>query len=180
MLLLDDTSSAALCADKRIPQSAAHLASAMARAWPRLAGRVTYVEQRLEDIELGPDDVVVSAHACGALTDVVLTRAVDAGARVAVLPCCHDENTCDAGALSGWIDLSLAVDVTRARRLAARGYHVYTQLIPPEITPKNRLLLGAPDVTSSSEQRASPPEQRASPPELPALPPELPPSSRPS
>jgi SAM-dependent methyltransferase len=143
MLLLDDSSEVALCADKRLPPSAGLLADAMTKAWPRLAGRVTYVESRVEEVSLHSDDVVVSTHACGALTDLVLARAVDAGARVAVLPCCHDEDTCDAGALAGWVDISLAIDATRAHRLAAHGYEVHTQLIPESITPKNRLLMGS-------------------------------------
>ena len=33
------------------------------------------------------------------------------------------------------------MDVTRATRLQAAGYRVVAQLIPAEITPKNRLLL---------------------------------------
>ena len=65
-------------------------------------------------------------------------------ARVAVLPCCHDLGTCDAGDLTGWIDGPLAVDVVRAMRLRQQGYRVRTQAIPAEITPKNRLLLGEP------------------------------------
>lgn len=144
MLLLDDTSEVALCADRRLPKSARELATALTRAWPRLEGRVTYVERAVEEIELTSNDVVVSTHACGALTDVVVARASAARARIAVLPCCHDEDTCDAGAIRGWVDVSLAIDVTRAQRLAACGYDVHTQLIPAAITPKNRLLLGEP------------------------------------
>ena len=144
MLLLDDTSPAALCADKRLPPSAERLSRVMLDAWPRLHGRIQYEERSVEDITLGEDDVVVSTHACGALTDTVLRRAVAARARVAVLPCCHDAETCDAGALEGWVDLSLAIDTTRARWLAAQDYAVYTQLVPEAITPKNRLLLGEP------------------------------------
>jgi len=34
--------------------------------------------------------------------------------------------------------------VMRAVRLEQRGYHVRTQTIPAEITPKNRLLVGEP------------------------------------
>ena len=153
MLLLDDTSEAALCVDRRVPQSAAQLSEAMLRAWPRLAGRITYEQRPVEEITLQHDDVVVSAHACGALTDLVLARAVAAGANVAVLPCCHDEDTCDAGALDGWVDVSLAIDATRARWLAAQGYSVYTQLVPATITPKNRLLMGErrPDVPTPDE-----------------------------
>jgi hypothetical protein len=86
----------------------------------------------------------VSSHACGDLTDRVLALAVAAHARVAVLPCCHDFATGDAGELSGWVDPALAIDVLRAVRLKRQGYRVWTQAIPVDITPKNRLLLGAP------------------------------------
>ena len=86
----------------------------------------------------------MSSHACGALTDRVLARAVDVRARVAVLPCCHDLETCDAGALAGWLESPTAVDVVRAMRLEQQGYRVWTQTIPAAITPQNRLLLGQP------------------------------------
>ncbi len=144
MLLLDDTSSEAVAADARLPASARPLSEALCRAWPRLEGRVRLVEQPIDDVALARGDVVVSTHACGALTDRVLGRAASARARVVVLPCCHDEATCDAGDLDGWMDPSLAIDVTRARRLASLGYVVHTQLLPAEITPKNRLLFGDP------------------------------------
>jgi SAM-dependent methyltransferase len=144
MLMLDDTSERALGVDTRLPESAPKLAEALVRAWPRLAGRVTLEQRPVEDVELLPGDLVVSSHACGALTDRVLARAVAARARVVVLPCCHDEATCDAGSLDGWMDASLAIDVTRAARLRAQGYAVHTQRIPEAITPKNRLLFGEP------------------------------------
>lgn len=144
MLLLDDTSPSALCVDKRIPKSAERMRGGLIAAWPRLEGRITYEEKSIADVKLEPSDVIVASHACGALTDVVLHRAVAAGARVAVLPCCHDEDTCDAGNLEGWMDIATAIDVTRARRLALCGYDVHTQLVPASITPKNRLLLGSP------------------------------------
>jgi hypothetical protein len=38
----------------------------------------------------------------------------------------------------------LAIDVLRAVRLEQQGYRIWTQTIPADITPKNRLLLGAP------------------------------------
>jgi len=61
-----------------------------------------------------------------------------------VLPCCHDFATCDAGHLTGWIAEALAIDILRAVRLEQQGYRIWTQAIPADITPKNRLLLGAP------------------------------------
>ena len=59
---------------------------------------------QLDEVDILPTDIVVSVHACGALTDLVLARAVNARARVAVLPCCHDIEVSGAGALTGWMD----------------------------------------------------------------------------
>jgi hypothetical protein len=144
MLLLDDTSPVAIAVDTRLPPSAAKLAAALTREWPRLAGRVTLEERPIGDVVIEPGDVVVSAHACGSLTDEVLDGAIAARARVVVLPCCHEKATCDRGGVDGWVDAPLAIDVTRAGRLRASGYAVYTHLIPATITPKNRLLMAEP------------------------------------
>jgi hypothetical protein len=144
LLLLDDSSPTALVVDPALPPSAEKIHAALVEQWPRLAGRVTFCEAPLEAEPLTASDLVVSSHACGALTDQVLAAAVAAGARVSVLPCCHDVETCDAGALGGWLDAPLAIDVIRAVRLEQHGYRVWTQEIPAEVTPKNRLLLGAP------------------------------------
>ena len=144
MLLLDDTSPTALAVDPAPPPSSAKLHAAIVAAWPRLSGRIAFATARIEDVEIRSDDVVVSCHACGALTDRILDRAAAARARVAVLPCCHDLAAGDAGDLGGWVDRALAIDIVRAQRLQQRGYRIRTQEIPPAITPKNRLLIGAP------------------------------------
>jgi methyltransferase family protein len=144
LLILDDSSPDAVVVDTAVPPSAAKVHDAIVGAWPRLAGRVAFVGGPLDAIEILPADLVVSSHACGRLTDVVLERAAAARARVAVLPCCHDLAACDAGALSGWLDGPLAIDVVRAQRLVTQGYRVWTQTIPAAITPKNRLLIGGP------------------------------------
>ena len=150
MLLLDDTSPEAVVVDPRRPPSADALHAAIVGAWPRLGGRIRWIEAPLDAVTLTSGDVVVSSHACGALTDRVLDAAVAAGAPVAVLPCCHDAETCDPGPLGGWMDLALAVDTLRAVRLADCGYAVWTQRIPADITPKHRLLLGVPGAQSPS------------------------------
>jgi len=144
MLLLDDSSPGAIAVDASLPASAARLHEVLVDEWPRLRDRLALVAAPLDDVSLHEDDLVVSSHACGALTDVILAHAITARARVAVLPCCHDVETCDAGTLTGWIDAALAIDVRRAARLEHAGYRVWTQTIPAAITPKNRLLLGAP------------------------------------
>ena len=152
MLILDDSSPTAIAIDKTLPASSPRLRDAIVATWPRLSGRVSFVEGPLESVEIQPGDVVVSSHACGALTDLVLDRAAAAKARVAVLPCCHDraprlgsgQVINDAGPLTGWVDSALAIDIRRAQRLEQRGYDVRTQAIPAAITPKNRLLMGEP------------------------------------
>jgi len=143
LLLLDDSSPDALVVDRVVPPSAGPVADALTRVWPRLAGRVRFLSGDLGALALTAADLVVSSHACGALTDAVLRRAADAGARVAVLPCCHDTDACDTGALGGWLDPAMAIDVMRVVELERRGYRVWTQQIPVAITPKNRLLLAA-------------------------------------
>ena len=146
MLLLDDTSPEALAVDINLPQNAHRLSHEFIETWPRLRQRIRYVEAAIETIEILSSDLVMSVHACGPLTDTVLDRAVEAGARVAVLPCCHDLERCDTGGLDGWLDGPTAVDVTRAARLRACGYRVLTRCIPEDITPKNRLLIGHPEI----------------------------------
>lgn len=151
LLLLDNSSSLALAVDRRIPEQAAKLSACLVECWPRLAGRVEFLEMDLQQVTLQPDDLVVSVHACGGLTDLVLEQALTAGSRVAVLPCCHDLATGGLGGLQGWLDGPLAQDVLRATRLSEMGYRVVTQRIPGDITPKNRLLLGEPAVAGRSE-----------------------------
>lgn len=141
MLLLDDSSPTALVVDRKLPASGEKLHHALVQAWPRLSGRISFVECELDEVEITSTDVVVSSHACGGLTDLILEKAAAARARVAVLPCCQNLATCDAGDLSGWVDGALAIDIVRALRLQAQGYTIRTQSIPAEITPKNRLLI---------------------------------------
>ena len=143
LALMDASFTDVSCVDSRPPKSAATLAQAMTARWTQLA-RVRYGSAELESAEVRPGDLVVSAHACGVLTDRVIDRVIAARARVAVLPCCHEIGASPDGGLSGWLEPTLAIDVTRAARLEAAGYAVSTRTIDPAITPKNRLLLAAP------------------------------------
>jgi hypothetical protein len=144
LLLIDDSSPDAHCFDPRKPLSAGRLSIALEARWPRLAGRVHYHAAPLEDATITSDAAVVSVHACGKLTDRVLDAAIDARARVAVMPCCHDLDRSDDGSLRGWLPGAMAVDVVRAQRLRTAGYRVRTRTIDADITPQNRILLGEP------------------------------------
>jgi hypothetical protein len=149
MLLLDDSSSEVRLVDPHLPPSSDVLHRAMLAAWPRLDGRVFFEPRAISDVVVCADDVVVSVHACGGLTDQVIGAAVEARARLAVMPCCHDLDASDTGSLTGWLDGPVAVDVVRAAHLRARGWNVWTQLIPAAITPHNRLLLAAPPAATA-------------------------------
>jgi hypothetical protein len=144
MLLLDDSSPEALIVDQALPASCQTLAHAMAAEWPRLQGRVVRVETALDRVPLTTDDVVVSIHACGALTDTVIGLSTASRSRLAVMPCCHDLDSAPTGGLTGWLNGPLAVDVVRASNLRALGWEVWTQTIPEAITPHNRLLMAQP------------------------------------
>ena len=142
MLILDDSSKTAIAVDKKIPSNAEKLSIALKTSWPRLKDRVLFKQIPLQELAILPDDIVVSAHACGSLTDLILDKAIDQHARVAVLPCCHDLKESSTDGLEGWMDKTLAVDTARAVKLRSKGYTVVTQKIPSDITPKNRLLMG--------------------------------------
>ena len=144
LMILDNSSPQALAVDCAIPGSAHRLHTILVETWPRLENRIEFKEAAVEKIALDSADLIVSVHACGGLTDLVLERAVTANARLAVLPCCHDLDEADQGGLGGWLDGPLAVDITRANQLRNRGYKISTQQIPNDITPKNRLLMGEP------------------------------------
>jgi SAM-dependent methyltransferase len=142
MLILDDTSETALAVDKAIPENARKLSGALMESWPRLKNRIIFQEASIENITVLPQDIVVSVHACGPLTDLVLDKAAERHARVAVLPCCHDAKLCPTDGLEGWMAPDLAIDAARALKLKSMGYKILTQTIPSAITPKNRLLMG--------------------------------------
>jgi len=147
MLILDDSSETATCVDVERPVSQQRVLDVLVQRWPRLEGRVRYVESRIEEIDVPADSLLVSVHACGELTDQVLELAIASRSRVAVLPCCHDLKRCDTGSLKGWMDGPLAVDATRVCRLRQAGYRVLTTRIPDDVTPKNRLLMAWPELS---------------------------------
>jgi methyltransferase family protein len=145
MLLLDRTSGDAVVVDPAPPHSAAALHDALRAAWPEVRP-VRHAGVDVDQFPITPDDVVVSCHACGSLTDRVLDAASAARARVAVVPCCHDFGDERPASLDGWLAPALAIDVRRVVDLERRGYTVWTSTIPDAVTPKNRLLMGAPQL----------------------------------
>ena len=83
LLLLDDSSPHAVAVDKRTPPSADTLHAALVAAWPRLEGRIERRVMDLRSVQAAEGDLVVSAHACGGLTDATLDVALASRAGVA-------------------------------------------------------------------------------------------------
>ena len=99
-----------------------------------------------------PVHLVVSLHACDVATDIVLTKAIELGARVILsTPCCQKEllQNLDTDAFAFVTKYPMLkkklcdalTDALRLERLAAHGYDVTAlELTDPDDTPKNILL----------------------------------------
>jgi len=86
MLLLDDSSREALAVDLDFNRNTRQLSQAIVDRWPRLQNRIHFTKAKIDEVALGPEDLVVSVHACGALTDTVIDCASAARCRTPLLP----------------------------------------------------------------------------------------------
>lgn len=153
-----------LAVDVKRPPTFNRIHAEVLRDNPWLAGRVRFAVGRLQGLRTEPkggaDDercVVLSAHACGDLTDAVLDLAVCSRCPVAVLPCCHVLRGRPTSAPPG-VAPDRHVDAERARGLREAGFRVVETTIASDITPKNRLILGEPPVGIEKEGLAFPAE----------------------
>jgi len=88
---------------------------------------------------------VVSAHACGTLSDLCIDIAIKCGGSLAILPCCYPRKACRAPlAIQTAFGLEQAFDIDRTYRLENNGYRVRWSAIPAEITPMNRVMIAVP------------------------------------
>ena len=145
MLLLDDSSPNALVIDKTLPRVEREAAR---RARCR-RGRGCRDASRLSPARSTTSTFSTPTSSCR------VTRAARSpiGFSIAPQPRVRASRSCRAATISiqamtadcpGGSTAPLAIDIVRAMRLAQQGYRIWTQAIPAGITPKNRLLLGAP------------------------------------
>jgi len=149
-LLLDNSSPAAIVVDPALPLSTAPVHRRRSYALARLTGRVRFVAESLDTITLGRQTSCVSSHACGALR-IAIEAAALAGARVAVLPCCHDSKP-RRRSLTSWLESSLAtlMCVRRATSRKPTAIACGRSKFPRKpFTPKNRLLIGVPHAVTN-------------------------------
>lgn len=113
-----------------------------------------------------PVHLVVSLHACDIATDIVLTKAIELGAKVILsTPCCQKEllQNLDTDAFSFVTKYPMLkkklcdalTDALRLERLAAHGYDVTAlELTDPDDTPKNILLRAVKKNDGSEKAKA--------------------------
>lgn len=149
----------AVCIDKRMPASAEKVADVMFDQYPQFAGRWDFVEGKLDAIttttapstsKTHPKTLLCGIHACGTLSDRIISLAINGNLPLALMPCCHTKKSLDQSALhmynNGGYDLSELVDLRRKDRLQKADYNVGFQSIPKSVTPKNLLILASPSI----------------------------------
>ncbi|KAL7514374.1 hypothetical protein ACHAXN_011555 [Cyclotella atomus] len=141
----------AVLVDQSKPQSHNVLREIISEVCPWVtADTIQFESCSLEDFKSKTNDmegnasIVISTHACGSLTDTVLSYAVDKHASaVAVMPCCYtgtDQGT--PYGLRRMLGVSLSADVRRSFYLQDHEYHGDFATIPKAITPMNRIIVG--------------------------------------
>lgn len=131
--------------DKVTPPSRLQLISLAMELAPWIQEKIIQLEVSLAapGAWLEPGSAIVSAHACGRLSDQCIDLAIRSGGPIAILPCCYPRSACPAPlSLQNALGLELAYDVDRTYRLKNSGYHVRWSMIPEDITPMNRVITG--------------------------------------
>jgi hypothetical protein len=176
LLIQNPNLRSALVIDRRKPESYEKLVAMLTSNFPHIHGRLRFAEASLVDCtNLSESTLLVSVHACGDLTDLILHMAVANTSPVAVVPCCHrgigsargfakritaSFSTVRSGngahgesrARNRDISPSIALDVARVELLKRAGFEVRATTIPKRITPQNRVILGTPVAPRSDSE----------------------------
>ena len=162
-----------VCIDVHMPKSAEKLAAEMLKEWPDLHTAWDYVQGPLEALIPSSSTLLVGIHACGILSDKMISHTIQGGCCLALVPCCHSKKSLSAEQKQSLLpngtdknknndndsdaynntppmasikSYSLAdlIDHYRIQRLHDAGFEVQEATIPPEFTPKNRIILARP------------------------------------
>jgi len=106
----------------------------------------------IENYKVEPGDfAMISIHACGNLTDLVLEKAFSIRAPIAVMPCCYNDNMKKYDLQNPPERKKLLYkreedyyDAFRLRFLEENAYRVWIKTINPKITPMNNIIIGLP------------------------------------
>ena len=164
------------CLDVQMPPSAELIHEAMIQQWPHLNDRFDYVEARLEQLVPHQSCLLASVHACGILSDMLISTAAKHQIPIALVPCCHsrkrklleesaspyakreyDEILNAKESLPNLADL---LDNARMVALENAGCDVKELFIPDLFTGKNRLILGSPTTRRSDAIQYTPSDEK--------------------
>jgi hypothetical protein len=164
------------CLDVQMPPSAELIHEAMIQQWPHLYDRFDYVEARLEQLVPHQSCLLASVHACGILSDMLISTAAEHQIPIALVPCCHsrkrklleesaspfakreyDEILNAKESLPNLADL---LDNARMTALENAGCDVTELFIPDLFTGKNRLILGSPTTRRSDAIQYTPSDEK--------------------
>ena len=150
----------AFCLDVQMPKSAELIMEVMIQQWPHLEHRFDYVEGRLEQLVPHSSCLLASVHACGILSDMLVSTAADQDVPLALVPCCHSRKPIVLSVASPYAkalyddiilntkgsvpDLADRLDEARMIALENAGLDVKEAFLPTIFTGKNRLILGFP------------------------------------
>jgi methyltransferase family protein len=132
--------------DARIPDSLSRVLAVATKLGPWVEEKVTVHEMEVEAAEsiLPSGAAIVCAHGCGVLTDQALDLAMRLQGPVAVMPCCcHPRRPDTPQVLYQELGVKDGVDVHRTYQLHDAGYQVLWRYVPEDITPMNRIIVGA-------------------------------------
>jgi len=162
----EDTPLTAFCLDVKMPKSAELIQLSMFQKFPHLEKQFDYVEGRLEQLIPHDSCLLVGVHACGTLSDVLVSIAAEHGVSLALVPCCHSRKakvlrecashfaTQEYEAIlntKGTIpDLADRLDRARIVALKNSGMVVKEAMIPNIFTDKNRLIMATPSTVHNT------------------------------
>ncbi len=132
-----------ILADKFEPESCQHLLKTAIHVAPWIREKIKTEKGAIgiNHPKLEPRCAIVSAHACGSLSDRCIDIAIANRGHLAILPCCYPKSACQAPrSLQTKFGLASAFDIDRTYRLQNAGYLVRWAEIPAAITPMNRVI----------------------------------------
>lgn len=145
-----------LCVDRRMTSQAEAIENVMLVRYPHLKSRFDFVEGRVEQLSLHPSCLIVSVHACGSLSDLIVSLATEAAAPLSLMPCCHSRKRLQGVSPFAWkeyleimnadevLDLPERLDEVRIKALENAGFTVQSVFLPEAFTAKNNLILANP------------------------------------
>jgi len=101
---------------------------------------------------IADNSAIIAVHACGNLTDRILSKSIESRVPVAVMSCCHSDKI-ENHNLKHPPDSRILLygksedyyDAVRQQFLIENGYDAVVLQIDPKITPKNNVIIGVPN-----------------------------------